>query len=82
MGVAIGVAVFAAVGGYASARAFSNGFAPALAVCAGLSLAGAVAGLLLPRRHPQAGRPAVTSSTGMASTATSSTATASPAGRS
>jgi EmrB/QacA subfamily drug resistance transporter len=82
VGIAIGVAVFAAVGGYASARAFSNGFAPALAVCAGLSLAGAVAGLLLPRRHPQPGRPAATASSATASPATASPATASPAGRS
>ena len=61
VGVAMGVAVFAAAGGYASARAFSDGFAPALAVFAGLSLAGAIAGLALPRRP---GRPAPRSVTG------------------
>jgi EmrB/QacA subfamily drug resistance transporter len=53
VGLAAAVAVFAAAGGYASAQAFSNGFAPALAVTAGLSLAGAMAGLLLPRRGPR-----------------------------
>jgi EmrB/QacA subfamily drug resistance transporter len=58
VGIAIGVAVFAAAGGYASARAFSNGFAPALAVSGGLSLAGAIAGLMLPRRYQRAGQPA------------------------
>ena len=50
-GVAILVAVFAAAGSYASGHAFSDGFAPAIGVSAGLSLAGAVAGLALPRRR-------------------------------
>jgi len=59
-GIAILAAVFTSTGSYASARAFSDGFAPALAVCAGLSLAGAIAGLLLPRRAPgRPGRPSV-----------------------
>ena len=49
-GVAILVAVFAAVGGYRSAQAFSDGFGPAIGVAAGLALAGAVAAWLLPRR--------------------------------
>ena len=49
-GIAILVAVFAAVGGYASAGAFTDGFAPAIAVAAGLSLLGAVAGAALPGR--------------------------------
>jgi EmrB/QacA subfamily drug resistance transporter len=53
-GVAALVAVFAAVGSYASARTFSNGFAPAIGVAASLSLAGTVAGLVLPRRRPVA----------------------------
>jgi EmrB/QacA subfamily drug resistance transporter len=53
-GVAALVAVFAAVGSYASARTFSNGFAPAIGVAAGLSLGGTVAGLVLPRRRPVA----------------------------
>jgi len=50
-GIAVLVAVFAAAGSYASARAFSAGFAPAIGVAAGLSLAGAIAGLALPRRR-------------------------------
>ncbi len=53
-GLAIGVAVFAAAGSYASARAFSDGFVPAVGVAAGLSLAGVIAGLALPRRRPMA----------------------------
>jgi EmrB/QacA subfamily drug resistance transporter len=47
-GIAIAVAVFAAAGGYASPQDFTDGFAPAMAVAAGISLAGALAGLLLP----------------------------------
>ena len=54
-GIAIAVAVFAGAGGYASAQAFTDGFTPAILVAAGLALAGAVAGLALPR--PPAGRP-------------------------
>jgi MFS family permease len=50
-GIAITVAVFAGAGSYASAQAFSDGFAPAIGVAAGLSLAGAVAGLALPERR-------------------------------
>lgn len=46
-GVAIAVAVFSGAGGYASAQAFSDGFVLAIAVCAGLSLAGALASLAL-----------------------------------
>jgi len=52
-GVAVLVTVFAAAGSYASARAFSDGFAPAIGVAAGLSLAGVAAGLALPRRRGQ-----------------------------
>src|SRR4051812_14802073 len=44
-------AVFAGVGRYASAQAFSDGFAPAIGVSAGLSLAGATVGLALPTRR-------------------------------
>ena len=44
-GVAIVVAVFTATGSYASAHAFTNGFAPAIGVSAALSLAGALAAL-------------------------------------
>jgi EmrB/QacA subfamily drug resistance transporter len=49
-GVAVLVALFAASGSYASAAAFSDGFGPALAGSAALSLAGATAGLWLPGR--------------------------------
>jgi len=48
-GVAILGAVFAAAGGYGSARAFSDGYAPAVAVSALLALAAAGAGLAHPR---------------------------------
>jgi hypothetical protein len=51
-GVAILGAVFAATGGYASARAFSDGFAPAVGVSAVLALVGVAAGIALPRRRP------------------------------
>jgi EmrB/QacA subfamily drug resistance transporter len=50
-GVAIAVAVFAATGGLGSSASFSAGFATALAAAAGLSLAGAAAGLALPSRR-------------------------------
>jgi EmrB/QacA subfamily drug resistance transporter len=50
-GIAILVAVFAGTGSYASAQAFTDGFAPAIAVAAGLSLCGAIAGLALPGRR-------------------------------
>ena len=47
-GVAVAVAVFAGAGSYASAEAFLDGFAPAIAVVAALSLAGAIVALALP----------------------------------
>jgi len=50
-GIAVVVAVFAAAGSYASAAAFTDGFAAAIGVTAGLSLAGAIAGLALPGRR-------------------------------
>jgi hypothetical protein len=50
-GVAVLVAVFAAAGGYASPEQFSDGFAAAIGACAGLSLAGALAGFGLPGRR-------------------------------
>jgi EmrB/QacA subfamily drug resistance transporter len=50
-GIALVVAVFAGAGSYASAQAFTDGFAPAILVAAGLALAGAVAGLALPGRR-------------------------------
>jgi EmrB/QacA subfamily drug resistance transporter len=49
-GIAICVAVFAGAGGYASAQAFADGFAPALATSAGLALAGVALALLVPSR--------------------------------
>jgi EmrB/QacA subfamily drug resistance transporter len=53
-GVAILAAVFAATGSLGSAQAFSRGFANALDVAAGLSLLGAIAGLVLPGRRAAA----------------------------
>ena len=50
-GVAILAAVFAGLGGFRSAQAFSNGFAAALIAAAALSLMGAIAGLVLPGRR-------------------------------
>src|SRR5260370_13984135 len=50
-GVAILAAVFAGVGSFGSAVAFSNGFAKALGVAAILSILGAIAGLVLPGRQ-------------------------------
>ena len=50
-GIAIAVAVFAGFGSYASARAFTNGFGPAIWVSAGLALLGALCGLALPSRR-------------------------------
>ena len=47
-GIAVAVAVFA---GFASPRAFSDGFEPAIWVTAGLALLGAVRGLALPSRR-------------------------------
>jgi hypothetical protein len=44
--------VFTGASSYASARAFTAGFVPVAFVAAGLSLAGAVAGALIPRRPP------------------------------
>jgi hypothetical protein len=53
-GIAVAVAVFAGAGSYASAAAFTDGFAPAIGAAAALSLVGAVAGLALPGRRPTA----------------------------
>jgi EmrB/QacA subfamily drug resistance transporter len=50
-GIAVSVAVFAGAGSYASAAAFSDGFVPAIAMAAALSLAGAVVGLAVPSRR-------------------------------
>ena len=57
LGIAVAVAVFAANGSLGSAQEFSNGFVVALYVSATLSLAGAVAGLALPKRRIQMLRP-------------------------
>jgi EmrB/QacA subfamily drug resistance transporter len=51
--IAVAAAVFAGTGGYASPQAFSDGFAAAVAVSAGLSLAGAAAALPGVRRAPR-----------------------------
>jgi EmrB/QacA subfamily drug resistance transporter len=50
-GIAVIVAVFAGAGSYASVQAFTDGFAPAIGVAAGLAIAGAIAGLALPGRR-------------------------------
>jgi EmrB/QacA subfamily drug resistance transporter len=50
-GIAIAAAVFAGAGGYASAQAFADGFAPAIGVSAGFSLLGALAATMLPRER-------------------------------
>jgi EmrB/QacA subfamily drug resistance transporter len=50
-GLAVAVAVFAGTGGYASAQAFVDGFAPAIGVAAGLAALGAVVALGLPARR-------------------------------
>jgi MFS family permease len=52
-GVAVTAAVFAGAGGSA---VFTDGFAPAIAVAAGFSFAGALAGLWLPVRRSVAGK--------------------------
>jgi EmrB/QacA subfamily drug resistance transporter len=56
-GVAILAAVFAGFGGFGSAQAFSNGFAPAMGVAAALSLVGAIVGLALPGKRGMAFAP-------------------------
>ena len=56
-GIAICAAVFAANGRYGSPHSFVTGFGPAMGACAGLSLLGAVAGLLIPARRPPAASP-------------------------
>jgi EmrB/QacA subfamily drug resistance transporter len=53
-GIALLVAVFAGAGSYASPQAFSDGFAPAIGVTAGLALVGAFTGLALPGRRRRA----------------------------
>jgi EmrB/QacA subfamily drug resistance transporter len=50
LGIALGVAAFAGAGSYASPADFSDGFAAAMGVSAGLSLLAALAGAALPSR--------------------------------
>lgn len=50
LGIAAVVAVFAAAGSYANPAAFTDGFAPAIAVAAALAFLGAATGLGLPGR--------------------------------
>ena len=50
-GVAVAAAVFAGAGSFASPAAFLDGFAPAVAVLAAFSLAGALVALALPGRR-------------------------------
>ena len=50
-GVATLAAVFAGIGSFSSAQAFSNGFAAAMGTSAALSLLGALVGLVLPGRQ-------------------------------
>jgi EmrB/QacA subfamily drug resistance transporter len=52
-GIALPAAVFAAVGGFGSVAAFSDGFAAAIGTATMLALAGAVIGLLIPAGVPQ-----------------------------
>ncbi|WUI02300.1 MFS transporter [Spirillospora sp. NBC_00431] len=62
-GIAVSAAVFASAGGYGSARAFTDGFAPATWVLAGLALGAAVVGLGLPGRRAPVPAPAPAPST-------------------
>ncbi len=50
-GLAIAASVFAGSGSYASPAGFGDGFVPAIAVSAAFALAGAIAGVALPRRR-------------------------------
>ena len=52
-GIALTAAVFAAVGGFGTAAAFSDGFTAAMGTATVLALAGAVIGLLIPAGTPQ-----------------------------
>jgi EmrB/QacA subfamily drug resistance transporter len=54
-GVAVAAAVFAGAGSFASPDAFLDGFAPAIAAVAALSLVGAVVALALPGRRQAGG---------------------------
>jgi EmrB/QacA subfamily drug resistance transporter len=54
-GIAVAAAVFAGAGSFASGDAFLDGFAPAIAIVAVFSLAGAIVALALPGRRQPAG---------------------------
>ena len=56
-GGAIALAAFAHTGNFGSAPAFSVGFALSIDIAAGLSLAGAIAGLALPGREVASAAP-------------------------
>jgi EmrB/QacA subfamily drug resistance transporter len=75
VGVAAAAAVFAATGGYGSPQEFSDGFAGATLVSAGLALLGAVAGAVLPTVH-EPGRAVVPAHAATASRSPSNTAVA------
>jgi predicted MFS family arabinose efflux permease len=57
-GVAVQVAVFAAIGGFGSPQAFSAGFVPAIGVAAAMSFLAAIAGAWLPGHRAVALAPA------------------------
>ena len=63
-GLAIGVAVFSGAGSYASPAAFSDGFVPAIAVSAALSLLGAFAALPLGTGRVAAALPSLEAASG------------------
>jgi EmrB/QacA subfamily drug resistance transporter len=58
-GIAIVVAIFSGAGSYLSPQEFSDGFVPAIAVSAGLSLAGAFASVALQPKTQKDGVPAL-----------------------
>jgi hypothetical protein len=58
LGVALGVAAFAAAGGYASPVEFTDGFVAAMGVTAGLSVLAAACGVVLPNRTTLRAAPA------------------------
>jgi EmrB/QacA subfamily drug resistance transporter len=53
-GIAVTGAAFAAAGGYATARQFSDGYVVAMGLSAGLAFAATVAGIVLPGHRPAA----------------------------
>jgi MFS family permease len=75
VGVGAAAAVFAATGGYGSPQEFSDGFAAAALVSAGLALLGAIAGAVLPTAH-EPGTVVVTAHAATGSGSASNTAVA------